>query len=116
MLSRRALLVAASSGLSAYAAGLYRGDLGMSDPPALPLEALGRAWLASGGSRARALTFIDDVAAKAADAGRTPGQILKDLRSADFSAGNTTVLGGWIVAEAEVLLGAAVALGHAGRA
>jgi hypothetical protein len=116
MLSRRALLAAASAGLSAYAAGLYRGGLGVSDPPVLPLEALGRAWLARGGSRARALAFIDDVAAKAAHAGRTPGRILRELRSADFSAGNTIVLDGWIVAEAEVLLGAAVALREAGRA
>jgi hypothetical protein len=109
------MLVAVAAGLSAYAAGLWEGGPADFDPAGAPLEALGLAWLARGGSRARALAFIDNLAAESAHTGRSPGRLLEQFRSADFSTGNTLVLDGWIVAEAEALLGAGTLLRRAGR-
>jgi len=113
--TRRALL-AAISGLLAQAAGRWgQGALEVALLSA-PFGALGRAWLAGGGHPARALAFVNELTAKSAHAGRTHAGLLDEVRSADFRAGNTVVLDGWIIAESEALYGAGTFLRHAGRA
>lgn len=114
--TRRALLAAAVSGLVTQAAGRWGHGSVLVASQGLPFASLARAWLARGGNPARALAFVDGIAAESARAGRAPGRLLDERRSADFTAGKTVVLDGWIFAEAEALYAAGTFVRHAGRA
>lgn len=71
--------------------------------PTTRLRPLARAYLASGGSRTCAAAFLTHTSTQSRRLGRTVAQRIADRREADFRTGNTMILGGWIVAEAEVL-------------
>jgi hypothetical protein len=102
-LNRRSLVAALAGGLSAFAARFGVWSIGLNHPEVLPFEALGRAYHALGGTQSRARAFLDHVLRRSMASGQAPGEVIAELRSADFAAGNTLVLDGWVVAEAEAL-------------
>jgi len=114
--TRRALLAGAVGGLITQAAGRWGHGSVLVASRGLPFASLGRAWLARGGNPARALAFVNELAAESAAAGCAPGRLLAERRSADFTAGKTVVLDGWIFAEAEAVYAAGTYVRHAGRA
>jgi len=58
----------------------------------------------------RARQFMSGIVESSHQQGRPLGEVLAERRTTDFASGNTVIIDGWIVAESESLVCAALAL------